>query len=146
MQPSTRTFLSFAHACHILGIRFSDVRNIQLSSEIKGESQVDTIRTFSNYADLIIMRHPDKTLAERAAKLLDKVNSETHVINAGSGPEQHPTQALLDIYTIKRLFEMNKSITIAIVGDIKRGRAVKSLIYMISNYKNVNLILISSPE
>lgn len=146
IQPSTRTFLSFINACYILGIKVSDVRNTQLSSEIKGESQEDTIRTFSQYANLIIIRHPDKTLSERSAGLIDNIGNQTHVINAGSGPEQHPTQALLDIYTLYKFKVLTKPFTIGIIGDLKRGRAVKSLIYMITNYPGVRLLLISPKE
>ena len=94
-QPSSRTFLSFYAACQILGIQPAEVRDASTSSEIKGESKEDTVRTFSSYFDLIIMRHPAGGFAERIAWLLSNTDRSVPVINAGSGKDQHPTQALL---------------------------------------------------
>jgi len=105
-QPSSRTFLSFENACHILGMATSEIRDPRVSSEIKGESFDDSLRTFSSYTDLIIMRHAGGNLAERAAWLLNtQTNRPVPVLNGGSGSDQHPTQAILDVYTLQRSFE-----------------------------------------
>ena len=124
-QPSTRTFLSFNNACHILGIRTSEIRDPSISSEVKGESFEDSIRTFSSYVDVIIMRTWGAGMAEQSAALMDRINRPVPIINAGSGKDQHPTQALLDIYTLERSFEKRGGIdgkVIALMGDLKRGR------------------------
>lgn len=145
-QPSTRTFKSFYNACHILGIKITELRDGTSSSQKKGESPEDTILTFASYTDLIIMRNTEENLAEKSAWLLNKKNRVIKVINAGSGKDQHPTQSLLDAYTLDIAFKERKGIdgkTIAIVGDLKRGRAARSLIYILNNYKKVKLILIS---
>lgn len=145
-QPSTRTFKSFYNACHILGIKITELRDGTSSSQKKGESPEDTILTFASYTDLIIMRNVEEHLAEKSAWLLNKKNRVIKVINAGSGKDQHPTQSLLDAYTLDIAFKNKKGIdgkTIAIVGDLKRGRAARSLIYILKNFKNVKLILIS---
>ena len=147
-QPSTRTFLSFNSACHILGVQTSEIRNPSISSEVKGESFKDSIRTFSSYADVIIMRTPEGGKAARAAELMDSIPRPVPVINAGSGPDQHPTQALLDIYTLERSFEHRGGIdgkTIAMMGDLRRGRTVRSLSYLMKNYKDVRLRFVAPP-
>jgi aspartate carbamoyltransferase catalytic subunit len=148
VQPSTRTFISFLNACHILGMRVSEIRGTSTSSEVKGESQEDTIRTFSSYVDLIIIRHPEEGFAEKAAWVLNQTDRPVPVINGGSGPDQHPTQALLDIYTLERSFENIGGLdakAIAMVGDLKRGRTVRSLSYLMKNYQDVTLHFVS-PE
>lgn len=148
VQPSTRTYLSFATACQTLGIEVSDVRSVDTSSELKGESFEDTIRTVSSYFDLIIMRHPEQGYSERASFELSKTRRHIPTINAGSGKDQHPTQALLDIFTLRRSFSTIgglKNKTIMMVGDLKRGRTVRSLSYLLSNFENVRLIF-SSPK
>ena len=99
-QPSTRTFLSFNNACHILGMRTSEIRDPSTSSEVKGESFEDSIRTFSSYVDVIVMRTKESGRAAQAARLMNGIPRPVPVINAGSGSDQHPTQALLDIYTL----------------------------------------------
>ena len=93
-QPSTRTFLSFNNACHILGIRTSEIRDRSTSSEVKGESFNDSIRTFSSYVDVIVMRAREPGRAAQAARLMDTIDRPVPVINAGSGSDLHPTQAL----------------------------------------------------
>jgi len=148
VQPSTRTFISFLNACHILGMRVSEIRGTSTSSEVKGESQEDTIRTFASYVDLIIIRHPEEGFAEKAAWVLNQTDRPVPVINGGSGPDQHPTQALLDIYTLERSFENIGGVdgkSIAMVGDLKRGRTVRSLSYLMKNYQGVTLYFVS-PE
>lgn len=139
-QPSTRTFLSFCAACEILGLKLGEVRDTSISSEFKGETQDDSIRTFSSYFDLIIMRSQIGGLAERSAWLLSNSERPIPVINAGSGKDQHPTQALLDVYTLQRSFEDNGGIDgkrVVFVGDLKRGRTVRSLAVLLTQYRDV---------
>jgi aspartate carbamoyltransferase catalytic subunit len=147
-QPSSRTYLSFQAACQLLGLDTMDVRDSKTSSEVKGESPEDTVRTFSSYVDLIIMRHPVGGFSEQVAWMLSQSNREVPVINAGSGADQHPTQALLDVYTLERSFEAIGGIdhkTILFVGDLKRGRTVRSLAWMTTLFKEVKLIF-AAPE
>lgn len=146
VQPSTRTFLSFSNACHVLGIRTSEIRDPSTSSEVKGESFEDSIRTFSSYVDVIVMRTPDSGKAARAATLMNRIPRPVPIINAGSGQDQHPTQALLDIYTLERSFEHRGGIdgkVIGLMGDLKRGRTVRSLCYLMKNYRDVRLVMIA---
>jgi aspartate carbamoyltransferase catalytic subunit len=147
-QPSTRTFLSFNNACHVLGMRTSEIRDPATSSEVKGESFADSIRTFSSYVDVIIMRTRESGRAAQAARLMDSIPRPVPVINAGSGSDQHPTQALLDIYTLARSFADRGGIdgkVIGMMGDLKRGRTVRSLCYLMRNYVSVRLVFIA-PE
>jgi len=145
-QPSSRTFLSFASACQILGMPLSEVRDPSISSELKGESREDSVRTFSSYFDLIIMRTPEKGLAEHTAWVLSNSDRPIPIINAGSGQDQHPTQALLDVYTLLRSFEKTgglKDKTIVFVGDLLRGRTVRSLSNLLLNYPNIRQIFVA---
>jgi aspartate carbamoyltransferase catalytic subunit len=147
-QPSTRTFLSFQSACHILGIKNSEIRDTATSSEMRGESIEDSLRTFSSYVDLIIMRSPVRGLCDRVAALLDQSERPIPIINAGSGPDEHPTQALLDIYTLQRSFKDLGGIeekSICMVGDLKRGRTVRSLSRLLTHYPGVRLVF-ASPD
>lgn len=150
VQPSTRTFLSFMAACQILGITCNEVRDTSTSSEIKGESEYDSVQTFSSYFDLIVIRHFKEGLAERLAYMMNDLGKNIPVINAGSGKDQHPTQALLDIYTLIREFEGTQQgldgRSIAFVGDLKRGRTVRSLTYLLRNYNNIKIYFVSPPE
>jgi aspartate carbamoyltransferase catalytic subunit len=148
-QPSTRTFLSFNNACHILGIRTSEIRDPSTSSEVKGERFEDSIRTFSSYVDVIIMRTREGGRAAQAARLMDTIPRPIPVINAGSGSDQHPTQALLDISTLDRSFAERGGIdgkVIGMMGDLKRGRTVRSLCYLMKNYSDVQLIFIAPAQ
>ena len=145
-QPSSRTYLSHNAACQILGLDTMDVRDTKTSSEVKGESPEDTIRTFSSYVDMIIMRHPVGGFAERVAWMLAHTNREIPVLNAGSGADQHPTQALLDIYTLERSFEKIGGVDgkhVMFVGDLLRGRTVRSLAWMLSLYNDVTLYFVA---
>jgi len=148
-QPSSRTYLSFENACHILGMRTTEIRDPRVSSEVKGESFDDSLRTFSSYTDLIIMRHVGANMAERAAWLLNTYsNRPVPVINGGSGNDQHPTQAILDVYTLQRSFENEGGLdgkTILMCGDLKRGRTVRSLSYLMKNFEGVRIIF-AAPE
>lgn len=147
-QPSTRTFLSCQSACSILGMPASEIRDPSTSSERKGESIEDSLRTFSSYVDLIIMRSPIKGLCDRIAGLLDSSHRKIPIINAGSGPDEHPTQALLDIYTLERSFRRSGGVegkTICLVGDLKRGRTIRSLTQLLVHYPGVKIVF-SSPK
>ena len=142
-QPSSRTFLSFCAACQILGIDIGEVRDTSTSSEFKGESKEDSVRTFSSYFDFIIMRSQMGGLAERMAWVLSNSERPIPVINAGSGKDQHPTQALLDVYTLHRSFEDRGGIdgkTILFTGDLLRGRTVRSLSWLLTVYNDVKQI------
>lgn len=173
-QPSTRTFLSFMAACQVLGITCNEVRNPSTSSETKGETRFDSLRMFSSYFDLVIMRSPVAKLAESCAYLMNDLERSGQrnvpLINAGSGADEHPTQALLDIYTLQRTFnfenpqdtpggdklerlrsmpgyeKLTKGLghkTYAFCGDIGRGRTVRSLAMLLANYEGVRLVFIS---
>ena len=143
-QPSTRTFLSFETAQRILGMDISDIRDPSTSSEAKGESLEDSIRTFSSYKDLMVMRHPGEQAAELAAWELNKADRRIPVISGGSGKDQHPTQALTDTYTLYKSFDGQiDNRTIVMVGDLERGRTVRSLSYLMRNYHNMTLIGVS---
>ncbi len=148
-QPSSRTFLSHLSACEILGMRTGSVRDASTSSELKGESQEDSVRTFSSYFDLVIMRSPARGLAERMAWVLGNSERNIPIINAGSGKDQHPTQALLDVYTLVRSFETQGGIdgkTVVFVGDLLRGRTVRSLAYLLTRFRDVRQIFVAPRE
>lgn len=148
-QPSTRTFLSFQSACHILGMSSHEIRDSSTSSERKGESIEDSLRTFSSYVDLIIMRTPVPGLCDRIAAFFDETDRSVPIINAGSGPDEHPTQALLDIYTLHRSFLRQGGMdgkTITLIGDLKRGRTVRSLSALLTNYPGTSLRFVSPVE
>ena len=136
-EPSTRTRLSFESAANRMGARvigFSDASN---SSTAKGESLADTIKTVSCYADIIVMRHP----IEGAARLASEV-ATVPVINAGDGANQHPTQCMLDLYSIQKTQGSLDNLNIALVGDLKYGRTVHSLVEAMCNF-NTTFHLIS---
>ena len=148
-QPSSRTFLSHLAACQILGITTGSVRDAATSSEFKGESHEDSIRTFSSYFDMIIMRSPERGLAEKMAWELSNSERPIPILNAGSGKDQHPTQALLDIYTLVRSFENKGGIdgrTVTFCGDLMRGRTVRSLSHLLTNFRDVKQIFVAPPE
>jgi len=140
-QPSTRTFLSFQNACNILGISTSEIRDTSTSSELKGESELDAIKTFSQYSDLIIMRHPS---SDFIYEISNNLSDKTRIINAGSGTNEHPTQALLDFYTIYKYGLENKKI--AFVGDLLRGRTVRSLSLLLNKVKDTKLYFVSPKQ
>jgi aspartate carbamoyltransferase catalytic subunit len=148
-QPSTRTFLSFLNACQILGMQTSEIRDPNTSSEMKGETPEDAVRTFSSYVDMIIMRSPHAGFAEKIAALLDGTPRRVPVINGGSGKDEHPTQALLDVYTLRRSFEDAGGLEgkkIAMVGDVLRGRTVRSLARMMRLFAGVEIYFVSPKE
>lgn len=148
-QPSSRTFLSHLAACQILGITTGSVRDAATSSEFKGESHEDSIRTFSSYFDMIIMRSPERGLAEKMSWELSNSSRPIPILNAGSGKDQHPTQALLDVYTLIRSFEEKGGLdgrTVVFCGDLLRGRTVRSLSYLLTNFSNVKQIFVAPKE
>ena len=147
-QVSTRTFLSFQSACHILGMQTLEIRDPATSSEMKGETTLDSLRTFSSYADVVVIRSAIPGLSESVAQHLDQSPRQVPIINAGSGPDEHPTQAALDIYTLMRSFKGSGNIdgkTICFIGDLKRSRTTRSLIQLLCLFKNVRLLFVS-PE
>jgi len=138
-EPSTRTRLSFEAAMLKLGGSTIGFGDAEITSVKKGENLADTIRTVENYADIIALRHPLEGAAKLAAEF-----SKVPVINAGSGSEEHPTQALLDLYTIQKEKQKIDGLKIALVGDLRYGRTVHSLAYALSLY-HIELTLVS-PE
>jgi len=138
-EPSTRTRLSFETAMLKLGGSVIGFAEAELASVKKGENLADTVRTVENYADVIALRHPLDGAAKLAAEL-----SKVPVINGGSGAEEHPTQALIDLYTMQKEKGKIDGLKIALVGDLRYGRTVHSLAYALSLY-NIELYLIS-PE
>ena len=138
-EPSTRTRLSFEAAMHKLGGTAIGFAEPEIASIKKGENLADTVRVVENYADVIALRHPLEGAARLAAEF-----AQVPVINAGSGAEEHPTQALLDLYTILKEKGRIDGLSIALIGDLRYGRTVHSLAYALSLYK-VKLFLVS-PE
>ena len=138
-EPSTRTRFSFESAMLKLGGGVITTENAgEFSSAAKGETLEDSISVINHYEDVIVLRHPEKGASARAAAV-----SDIPVLNAGDGSGQHPTQALLDIYTIKKEIGRIDGVSIAFVGDLKHGRTVRSLSYLLGKYKNVRVFFIS---
>ncbi|GAV85885.1 OTCace domain-containing protein/OTCace_N domain-containing protein [Cephalotus follicularis] len=138
-EPSTRTRLSFESAMKRLGGEVLTTENArEFSSAAKGETLEDTIRTIQGYSDIIVMRHFESGAAKRAAATAD-----IPIINAGDGPGQHPTQALLDVYTIEREIGKLDGIKVGLVGDLANGRTVRSLAYLLAKYQDVKIYLVS---
>lgn len=140
-EPSTRTRLSFESAMlRLYGSVVSTENAREFSSAIKGETVEDTIRIINGYADAIVIRHYEQGSAARAAAV-----SDVPVINAGDGPGEHPTQALLDLYTIRHELGRIDDLTIALVGDLRFGRAVRSLAMLMTRTTGCRLIFVSPP-
>jgi aspartate carbamoyltransferase len=171
-QASTRTFLSFMAASQLLGLTCNEIRDPSLSSEFKGESPFDSVRMFSSYFDVIIMRSKIPDFAESCAYLMNDLEAfhqrSVPIINAGAGADEHPTQALLDIYTIQRSFAfespndssrysrfeqlrakypgLGKGLdhkTYGFCGDIGRGRTVRSLATLLTRFDNITMYFIA---
>ncbi len=141
-EPSTRTRFSFESGMLKLGGKVIGTENArEFSSAVKGESLEDTIRVVSSYADCIVIRHNEEGSAKRAAEI-----SKVPVINAGDGKGQHPTQALLDVYTIYKEFGRLNNLKIAMVGDLASGRTARSLSYLLGKFPDENEIIFVSPE
>lgn len=138
-EPSTRTRLSFETAMLRLGGGVISVAEAKSSSASKGESLHDTIKTVEGYADVIVLRHPQIGAAEEAAQATDKP-----ILNAGDGAGQHPTQSLLDLYTIQKEKGALDGMTIVLAGDLKNGRTVHSLALLLANF-DVRFIFVAPP-
>ncbi len=132
-EPSTRTSSSFAAAMQRLGGSVISINDVHYSSVSKGETLEDTVQTLGQYADVIVLRHPEVGAAKRAAAV-----SNVPVINAGDGVGEHPTQALLDLFTILAEKGTIDGLTITLLGDLKNGRTVHSLAKLLNHY-NVQL-------
>ncbi len=128
-EPSTRTSSSFAAATQRLGGNVIQINNVTFSSVSKGEELRDTIRSMGSYSDAIVLRHPDEGSADIAAEV-----SEKPIINAGDGIGEHPTQALLDIFTIVEELGTIDGLTVTMLGDLKYGRTVHSLAKLLALY------------
>lgn len=141
-EPSTRTRLSFEAAMFRLG---GQVISAEMASDttsaVKGETIEDTIRIVQSYADAIVIRHPVAGTAERAASV-----ATAPIVNAGDGAREHPTQALLDLYTIHSELGRIDDVTVALVGDLRYGRAPRSLAMLLTRARNVRLLLAAPPE
>jgi aspartate carbamoyltransferase catalytic subunit len=141
-EPSTRTRLSFESAMLRLGGRTMGTDNArEFSSAAKGETLEDTIRIVAGYADVIVLRHHEEGAAKRAAAV-----SDVPVINAGDGQGQHPTQALLDLYTIRDELHRIEGVRVAIVGDLLYGRTARSLAYLLSKYRDTELWFVAPAQ
>ena len=144
-EPSTRTSCSFQVAAYKLGCKVISITD-KYSSVEKGETLEDTIRTVGYYGDVIVLRHPEKGSFDKACAV-----SKVPVINAGDGNGEHPTQALLDIYTIydellKHDLRVGEDyITVTFVGDLKNSRTVHSLVKILKEIRNVQMIFVSPP-
>ena len=138
-EPSTRTRLSFESAMYRYGGNCIGFAEPKVASVEKGENLADTVRVVESYADVLVIRHPLEGAARLAAEF-----ASVPVINAGTGAEEHPTQAMLDLYTIRKELGKIDGLNIALAGDLRYGRTVHSLAYALSLYK-VNLSLVSPP-
>jgi aspartate carbamoyltransferase catalytic subunit len=142
-EPSTRTRMSFAAAGQHLGMQVVGTENArEFSSAIKGETLEDTVRVLCEYhPSVIVMRHHENDAAERAAKV-----STVPIVNAGDGAGQHPTQALLDLYTINKEIGRCQDLNVVIGGDLKHGRTARSLSYLLAKYSGNSVTFVSPKE
>jgi len=140
-EPSTRTRLSFESAMMRLGGQVISTENArEFSSAIKGETIEDTVRIVASYADAIVIRHHEQGAAKRAARV-----ATVPIINGGDGPGEHPTQALLDLYTIRHELGRIDGIKIALVGDLRFGRTARSLSLLFRLTTGAELVFVSPP-
>jgi aspartate carbamoyltransferase catalytic subunit len=138
-EPSTRTRFSFETAMYRLGGNVISTENAaEFSSVAKGETLEDTVRILNGYADVLVIRHYEVGSAKRAASV-----SRVPVINAGDGAGQHPTQALLDLYTIYKEIGSIDGLRIAMVGDLAQGRTVRSLTYLLSKFQDIKIYFVA---
>jgi aspartate carbamoyltransferase catalytic subunit len=140
-EPSTRTRLSFETAMMRLGGQVLTTENArEFSSALKGETIEDTVRIVGSYADVLVIRHYESGAAARAAAF-----APVPVINAGDGPGQHPTQALLDLFTIQSELGHIDGLRVAMVGDLANGRTVRSLCYLLALYQDIQITFVAPP-
>ncbi|HUY08733.1 MAG TPA: aspartate carbamoyltransferase [Candidatus Dormibacteraeota bacterium] len=138
-EPSTRTRLSFEAAMLRLGGHVIGTENARdFSSAIKGETLEDTVQIVAGYSDCIVLRHSEEGAAARAAEV-----SPVPIVNAGDGPGQHPTQALLDLYTIQTELGRLDDLQVVMVGDLAHGRTVHSLAYLLALYRGLQVTLVA---
>lgn len=144
-EASTRTRFSFCSAGHHLGMTSIQTENArEFSSVVKGETLEDTVNALCQYdPDIIVLRHHEIGGADRAAAVVDRHGYKVSIINAGDGKGQHPTQALLDLYTIKRELGRIDGITVTMGGDLANGRTVRSLVYLLTKFKDVKFVFLS---
>ena len=141
-EPSTRTRLSFEAAMLRLGGETMGTDNArEFSSAAKGETLEDTIQIVGGYADVIVLRHNEEGAAKRAAAV-----ASVPIINAGDGPGQHPTQALLDLYTVRNELGRIDGVRVAMVGDLANGRTVRSLTYLLGKFKDIKVWFVAPPR
>ncbi len=138
-EPSTRTRFSFESAMYRLGGKVISLNGEEASSMKKGETLFDTIKVLGSYADIIVLRHPLEGVAKRAAEAVDKP-----IINAGDGAHEHPSQALIDLFSIRESQGSLENLNIAVIGDLLHGRAVHSLVLAFLNF--CNRLFFISPE
>src|SRR6202171_6040345 len=140
-EPSTRTRLSFEAAMLRLGGEVLGTESAgEFSSVAKGETLEDTVQIISAYSDVIVLRHFETGASKRPAAV-----SPVPVINAGDGPGQHPTQALLDLYTIQKELGRVDGLSIAMVGDLANGRTVRSLSYLLAKFDDIDITFVAPP-
>jgi aspartate carbamoyltransferase catalytic subunit len=139
-EASTRSRMSFSSAFFYLGGHVNTTSSVQFSSMAKGESLADTIKVMSMYCDVLVVRHPEEGSVAEAAKY-----SQVPVVNAGDGAGEHPTQALLDLFTIQEECGRLSNLTVSFVGDLKYGRTIHSLARLLCLYPNMHLIF-SAPQ
>lgn len=147
-QPSTRTYTSFSLAARATGMMCEEIRDREMSSLYKGESELDTLLTLAELADAIIMRQGDHSLIDRFAWEAARRGYPTRILNGGSGSDQHPTQALLELSTIAAHLDLagGAPITVGIVGDLKRSRTARSLSYLLALWPQVRHVFIAPDE
>ncbi len=144
-EASSRTRFSFCAAAHHLGMASVQTENArEFSSAAKGETLEDTIRCFCQFdPDVIVLRHHETGGADRAAAVVDSCGYRVPIINAGDGRGQHPTQGLLDLYTIRRECGRIDDLTVVVGGDLANGRTARSLAYLLAKYSGIKLIFLS---
>lgn len=148
-QPSTRTFTSFSLAAQTVGMITEEIRDPEMSSVYKGESEIDTLLTLAELVDTVIMRQGDRSVIERFAYEVITRGLPTRILNGGSGSDQHPTQALLELYTLVSHFDLSQTegtFEVGIVGDLKRSRTARSLSYLLALYPRIKQTFIAPEE
>jgi aspartate carbamoyltransferase catalytic subunit len=145
---STRTRISFNLAAKRLGMDVCETTNAEMFSSVaKGETLEDTIRVLCGYEpDVIVLRHKLEHAAQTAAHISDHFGYKTKIINGGDGPGQHPTQALTDVYTIKKILGHLDALHVVVVGDLLYGRTTHSLVFLLSKFKDVRFTFVSPAQ
>jgi aspartate carbamoyltransferase catalytic subunit len=148
-QCSTRTFTSFSLAAQSLGMMVEEIRDPELSAMYKGESEIDTLLTLATLSDLVVLRQMDSKLTDQFVYELLKRQLPTCIVNGGSGSDQHPTQALLELYTLNSHLDFltnDRPISVAFVGDLSRSRTARSLSYLLALYPQVKHTFVAPKE